>query len=82
MLTIGSKVICVDDSPGRITGIRPLHAGTVYCIEAFSPCGALKLLGLDLFYQGKIVAFAPDRFREVGTAGTPNVETAKQSNEA
>ena len=33
--TVGMKVVCVDDSPGRITGDGHLHSGYVYEIIGF-----------------------------------------------
>lgn len=33
---VNDKAVCVDDSPGRLTGIRALKAGALYVIEDVS----------------------------------------------
>jgi hypothetical protein len=62
---VGMEVVCVDDSPGVVTGSVGLVRGRVYVIEAFQP--TLTRLGLRLVgvkhFDG--VPWAASRFRKV-----------------
>jgi len=51
MFKAGDKVVCVDGSPGRVTGKRELKKGDVYCVrecQAFPNGVGVRLSGITL----------------------------------
>lgn len=64
MFKESDKVVCVDDSPGKITGLKLLNRGTVYVVQKPANDGhTLVLVGIDITFLGSRIGFCDKRFR-------------------
>lgn len=73
---VGQQVVCVDASPGKITGHRDLVKGRIYKISGFylheTDGIALYLIGVPLHNRGFAtpIGWAAERFRPVAEPKT------------
>ena len=87
MFEVSDKVVCVDDSPGRATGLKELTKGVVYVVcgvqecphgYSFSSGAGLRLTGVPdfgLYWDSR-------RFRKLSEIKAENAERAKASRKA